>query len=132
MPNDEEPFSGEEEPTMKTILVVEDDRDVGEFLDLALRQETPYHPLLVPDGFQALKVVREIKPDLLLLDYQLPSMDGIELHDQLHASKGLEDTPAILMSSNLPRKEIEKRKIVGVRKPFELDTLLNMIARALT
>ncbi len=132
MPNDEEPFSTEGEPTTKTILVVEEDRDVGEFLDLALTLETPYHPLLVPDGFQALKVVREIKPDLLLLDYQLPSMDGIELYDQLHASKGLEDTPAILMSSNLPRKEIDKRKIVGVRKPFELDTLLNTIARALT
>ncbi len=75
-------------------------------------------------------VVREIKPDLFLLDYHLPSMDGIELYDHLHATKGLEQIPAILLSANLPRKELEKRKMVGVRKPFELDTLLNTIAKA--
>ena len=130
MPNDNEPFSNEEYSTTKTILVVEDDRDIGAFLGLALTQETPYHALLVADGFQALKIVREIKPDLFLLDYHLPSMDGIELYDHLHATEGLEQTPAILLSSNLPRKELEKRKMVGVRKPFELDTLLNTIAKA--
>ena len=104
MRNDKEPFSKENSSTTKTILVVEDDRDIGEFLDLALTQETPYHALLVADGFQALRVVREIKPDLLILDYHLPNMDGIELYDHLHATKGLEDTPAILLSANLPRK----------------------------
>ena len=57
-------------------------------------------------------------------------MDGIELYDHLHATKGLEQTPAILLSANLPRKELDKRKIVGVRKPFELGELLDTIAKA--
>ena len=78
MADDKEP-SSEEPTTAKTVLIVEDDRDIGEFMVQALRLETSYHPLLASDGFQALKVVREIKPELLLLDYHLPSMDGLEL-----------------------------------------------------
>jgi hypothetical protein len=44
--------------------------------------------------------------------------------------KGLENTPAIMLSTDLPRKELEKRRIVGVRKPFEQDQLLGTIAKA--
>jgi DNA-binding response OmpR family regulator len=117
----------QDDATTKTILVVEDDRDVGEFLDLALTQETPYHALLVADGFQALTVVRAIKPALLLLDYQLPRMTGIQLYDRLHATAGLERVPTILMSANLPRHELHKRQIIGLIKPFELDELLRLI-----
>ena len=93
MLNAKEPFSEQEYSTTKTILVVEDDRDVGELLDLTLTYETPHHALLVADGFQALQVVTAIKPDLLILDYHFPRMDGIELYDHLHATEGLEDTP---------------------------------------
>jgi DNA-binding response OmpR family regulator len=117
----------QDDATTKTILVVEDDRDIGEFLDLALTQETPYHTLLVADGFQALTVVRAITPALFLLDYQLPRMTGIQVYDRLHAITGLERVPTILMSANLPRHELHKRQIVGLIKPFELDELLRLI-----
>ncbi len=113
--------------TTKTILIVEDDRDVGEFLDLSLTLETPYHTLLVADGLQALTVVRAITPALLLLDYQLPRMNGIQLYDRLHAITGLDRVPTILMSANLPHHELHQRQIVGLIKPFELDDLLRLI-----
>lgn len=117
----------DQRPLTKTILVVEDDEGVGVFLVQAISQETPYQALLVTDGFQALKAVKKMKPDLFILDYQLPNMNGIELFDRLHAMEELAGLPAIIMSARLPKQEIEKRQLIGMHKPLELDELLHTI-----
>lgn len=117
--------------TVKTVLVVEDDSGIGSFLVQAITQETLYHAMLVTDGLQAIKAVTNIKPSLLILDYQLPHMNGIEIYDHLHATKGLEDVPAIMISARLPRKEIAKRNIVAMSKPLELDDFLQAIEKLL-
>ena len=72
-----ERFWEKEPKDEKLILVVEDDTAIGTLLVQILAQETCYHALLAADGFEALNVVREIKPDLFILDYQLPAMNGI-------------------------------------------------------
>jgi DNA-binding response OmpR family regulator len=117
--------------SVKTVLVVEDDIGIGNFLVQAILQETPYQAMLVADGFQAIKAVTNIRPSLFILDYQLPRMNGIELYDQLHATKGLEHIPAMVISARLPRQEIEKRKIIAMSKPLELDDFLNTIEKLL-
>ncbi len=124
--------SKEEHTTLKTILVVEDDADVGDFLVRAILLESPYQAKLVSDGFQALKTVRSLKPNLFLLDYQLPSMNGIELYDRLHAIKEFADIPAIVFSANLPLQKVRERKLASLKKPVELDELLNTIEELLT
>ncbi len=121
----------EENSTVKTVLVVEDDTGIGTFLIQAIQQETHYQAMLVTDGFQALKVVANIKPGLFILDYQLPRMNGIELYDHLHAIPGMDHIPAIIVSARLPRHEIEKRKIIGISKPLELDDFLQTIEKLL-
>ena len=121
----------EEDPKAKMVLVVEDDVGIGNFLVQAILQETSHQAMLVTDGFQALKAVASIKPSLFILDYQLPRMNGIELYDQLHAIQGFESIPAIIVSARLPRKEIEKRKVIPMNKPLELDDFLNTIDRLL-
>lgn len=120
-------MTGGTQTFLKTILVVEDDAGIGEFLVQALAQETPHHAHLVTDGFQALEAVKESTPDLFILDYQLPRMNGIDLYDQLHRTAGLEATPAIIMSASLPTHEVSKRHVIGLRKPLELDKLLDII-----
>ena len=131
MAHNREQASGEDDVKAKTVLVVEDDTGIGNFLVQAISQETPHHALLVSDGFQALKTVASIKPSLFILDYQLPRMNGIELYDHLHTTPGLEKIPAIVISARLPRQEIEKRKIMSMSKPLELDDFLNTIERLL-
>ena len=118
---------------MKTILIVEGDEGISAFLAEAIAQETPYHALLVHDGLFALEVSGTIIPDLLLLNYYLPRINGLELYDQLHARKGFKDIPAILMSTSLSRQqhEIEKRTITGLSQPVELDDLLATIEQFL-
>ena len=117
--------------SVKTVLVVEDDTGIGTFLVQAILQETSHQAMLVADGFQALKAVSNIKPSLFILDYQLPRMNGIDLYDQLHATKGLEHIPAIVISARLPKHEIEKRRIIAMSKPLELDDFLNTIEELL-
>jgi len=111
------------------ILVVEDDSDIGFFLISAIELETPYRAIRASDGPEALKIARTVEPSLFLLDYQLPGMDGIELYDQLHAVKGQETPPTILItaSSSLPLDDIERRHLAYIKKPFDLDELIRRV-----
>ena len=125
--SDQEELAGEDHSIIKTILVVEDDANMGEFFVQALQQETPYQSMLATDGFEALKIVRSIKPNLFVLDYQLPNMNGIELYDHLHATEELRNVPALFMSANAPVRELEKRRVYYLKKPFDLEELLQKI-----
>ncbi len=118
-----------EKHSAKVTLIVEDDIAIGEVLVYAISQTTPYTVLSVPDGFKALEVIKGIKPDLFLFDYQLPRMNGIELYDLIRTIEGLEHIPAIIMSANLPEDAIKQRKLIGIKKPFELDELLDTIEK---
>jgi CheY-like chemotaxis protein len=131
MPHKNEQSFAQEQGTKKTILVVEDDTSIGEFLVQLLVQETPYRALLVTDGFQALDIIRNIKPDLLILDYRLQKMTGVDLYDRLHTMNGLEHIPGIMISANLPKDELQKRTLVGISKPFELSDLLGTVDKLL-
>jgi len=112
---------------VKTVLIVEDDESIGAFILRAILDETSHQAILVTDGPRAIETVKSLKPNLLVLDYHLPRMNGIELYDHLQAHKELEHVPAILMSARLPKDEARKRKITCLEKPFELDTLLKTI-----
>ena len=113
------------------ILIAEDDEEIGQFLLLMIEQETPYTPLWVITGHDALRVAQEHPPLLFLLNYHLPSMTGLQLYDQLHTISGLETIPAIMVSATLPRAELKQRGIFGLDKPFDLDELLHLIEHAI-
>ncbi len=115
-----------------SILIVEDDPGIGSLLLTMLAQETPYDALLVSDGDDALRLLTTRKPHLVILDYQLPGMNGLELADRIHATNGLEQTPLLLISANLPEEELEQHHLPGLPKPFEVETLLMVIKRLLS
>ncbi len=123
--------SKQDRSPVKTIFVVEDDADIGEFVVQVLQQETPYLAVLATDGFQALKMLYSLKPDLFLLDYLLPSMNGLELYDRLQTVEVFKHLPTVFMSANMPTGELEKRQVYYLRKPFELEELLQVIERLL-
>jgi DNA-binding response OmpR family regulator len=126
----EQPAVGEHN-SVKTILLVEDDEYIGDVLVQAITQETPYLALLVTDGFEALNAVKGIKPNLFILDYHLPRMNGIELYDKLQTVKTLEHVPTIMMSARLPQQELHKRQIIGMNKPLDLEEFLQTIEELL-
>jgi CheY-like chemotaxis protein len=120
----------------KTILIVEDDEDLGALILEALQQESfytgvHYRTLLAIDGMEALGIIEETFPDLFLLDYYLPRINGLDLYDRMHAMETLSQVPTIFMSANPPFKELRKRNLLSIRKPFNLRELLNTIEQAL-
>ena len=132
MAEDKEPFSTEKATATNTILVVEDDRDIGAWLVHVITQETSYQALLATDGEEALTVIGQVIPVLALLDYRLPGIDGLEVADRLHAIKGLEALPTIIVSADVPRAAVAARHLPCLSKPLDLDELLQTIKQVLT
>jgi DNA-binding response OmpR family regulator len=120
---------------MKMILVVEDDEMISDVIAMMIKQDTMHYPVIVPDGLTAEDVTRDIKPDLLLLDYLLPDMNGIDLYDRLHRREELCDVPALLLSAYMSRADLQEavraRNLPVLSKPFALTELLVVIEQHL-
>src|SRR5579863_7253181 len=99
MPQEQQGSAQEKQGATKTILLVEDDVNIGEVFLQAIVQETSYFGVLATSGQEALTIVKSIKPHLFILDYQLPRMNGLELYDALHTMKDFEGIPAVMMSA---------------------------------
>jgi DNA-binding response OmpR family regulator len=127
MAQQQEQRTGATKQHLKTILLVEDDINIGEVLVQAITQETSYQAVLATNGFDALKFVEDLTPDLFILDYQLPRMNGIELYDILCKIVKLANVPAIMMSARLPQQELVNRDIIAMNKPIDLDDFLQTI-----
>jgi DNA-binding response OmpR family regulator len=125
----EELVSTDNRSDQKTIVVVEDDERIGPLLVEVFAQETTYKAMWVTDGLRALQVVPKIKPNLLITDYKLPYINGIELYDKLHSIKDMAETPTIMISASLPEQEVRERCLVSLSKPFDLDELLDTVER---
>jgi two-component system phosphate regulon response regulator PhoB len=116
---------------VKMILVVEDDEAIGSVIQQILLLETPYRVALATDGPQALHMVQQITPQLFVMDYQLPSMNGLELARHLLARPALGRTPVILMSAYTPEMITQPHPFDFLKKPFELDELLQLVRKHL-
>jgi two-component system, response regulator, stage 0 sporulation protein F len=114
-----------------TILIVEDDAAIGDFLQQLIDEETPYTSAVVSDGSQALEMAQHAHPCLFLLDYRLPGMNGVELYDRLQMMEEARGVPAIMMSATLPTGELQQRGIYALRKPMDIGNVIRMITHAL-
>ncbi len=123
--------SRQDDKNIKTILVIEDDDSIAEFIVQAIQQETPYQVIRYADGYEAWALLQyqRLLPNLLILDYNLPVMTGVELYDRIHARKEFEYLPALIISAyyKLCREAAKVRNLKCLEKPFALDDLLNTI-----
>lgn len=114
-----------------SILIVEDDENVGEFLQQTIDEYTPYQTTVIHDGAGALERARQIQPCLLLLDYKLPGLNGLEIYDRLQSMEETRGVPTIMMSASLPVEELQRRGIYQLRKPMDIGNVIRMITHAL-
>lgn len=118
-------------PRNTTILIVEDDADIAQFLQQLIEEETPYHTTVIDNGQIALERALTVRPCLMLLDYRLPGVNGLELYDRLQQAEEMRGVPAIMMSATLPVRELEQRGIYQIRKPMDIGSVMRMITHAL-
>ncbi len=118
----------------KVVLIVDDDRDIGDILQKVILDQTNYRVMWVAESELALDAAPYLHPSLILLDYMLPDMLGLELYDRLQERENMRGVPTVLISAkaNLPLEQLRERGIYLLKKPFELDDLLDILAELLT
>ncbi|WP_313134598.1 response regulator transcription factor [Anaerocolumna sp.] len=120
---------------MKTILAVDDEEHILELVSYNLEQEG-YHVLKAETGEDALAILENQKVDLVLLDWMLPGIDGIEVLRRIRGNKQFRKLPVILLTA----KSDEISKVVGLEvgsddylvKPFgvhELNARIKAVMR---
>ncbi len=92
------------------ILVVDDEPTIRS-LAKELLIAADYQVLFAPDGPLALELVRNLRPDLIVLDIMMPGMTGIEVVQEIRQDSKLRDTPILIISGCVP--ESEARHLLG-------------------
>ena len=109
------------------ILIIEDDEAIVNVLRRSLQYEK-YLVSAASDGESGLKAFRENKPDLVILDWMLPMMDGLEVCQRIRA---FSDTPILMLTAKDTLQDRVKGLDVGADdylvKPFQLEELLARI-----
>lgn len=99
---------------MSKILIVEDDIFLGDTLIQKLKAEE-YDVRLARDGVSGFKLIREWRPDLILLDLVLPQMDGHEVLKAIGADASLAETPVIVISDQAESTAASRTRIPAVK-----------------
>ncbi len=101
-----------------TVLIVEDDPETVELVSLYLRRDG-YHVLSASDGLEGLRLAREARPDLVILDLMLPGLDGMQVGRILREEA---DVPIIMLTARVDEKDRLAGLELGaddyVTKPF--------------
>jgi two-component system cell cycle response regulator DivK len=117
-----------------TILYVEDNPDNRTLVRRILLSED-YALLEANNGFEALNVLKTSKPDLILMDINMPDMDGYTLTAKIKAMPGYERVPILALTANVMRGDREKTLEAGcdgyIQKPLDIDQLIKEIERFL-
>jgi CheY-like chemotaxis protein len=118
------------------VLIVDDTDIVRRALEVAVRK-MGHLVVSTSDAVEALAIARKQPPDLALLDYRMPGMDGATLFEEMQASLG-ERCPKVLFVSATPPEEVARhveprfRPVGYVKKPFHLDDLTRVVGDALS
>lgn len=117
---------------MKSILVVDDELINAEVLSQILQDEG-YRTYIAADGREGLERAREVAPQLVILDYMMPIMNGAQMGHALRADPALAGT-RILMNSSLPEDKVRPHFDAYdgfLRKPYNVERALALIAELL-
>jgi CheY-like chemotaxis protein len=115
---------GREPP--KTVLIVDDDEGIRETLSELLCCEG-YVTACAANGAEALRVVRESPPGLILLDMMMPVMNGWEFLAQKQLDPALEIIPTVVVSAVV--FETPPKAVGCLRKPMNTDLLLELVGQ---
>lgn len=118
---------------LRSILLAEDDPDIRAIATLSLEALGGFGVTSAASGPEALAVVSALAPDLILLDYMMPGMDGGEVLATLRADPRLRDIPVAFMTAKVRPEDVIRLKSLGavavIAKPFDPGELSNELRR---
>ena len=111
------------------ILVVDDDFDFRECFVCCLR-DAGFRAVSAGGGAEALELLaRGMRPSVIILDLMMPEMNGVEALAAIRANPNLERVPVIVSSASLRGEETILGATAMVRKPFDLDSMIDAVTR---
>ena len=119
----------------RKILIVDDDEDLVELIVDVLMRDGRFEVKSVNNGFDAGMMVKEYRPDLIVLDVMLPDINGQEVCQRVRKEKAMDDIRIICISGMVEEDKIEELRAAGandfLHKPFEIETLIERISKLL-
>jgi len=122
-------------PNRKKVLLCDDDDVMAELLGSILEAEG-YNVSVATNGVECLATYAAVKPDLLVVDLEMPLKDGFEVLTELKKRPEANGNPIIVISANQAPAHLERARALGAGqyliKPFDCESLISKVKEALT
>jgi excisionase family DNA binding protein len=119
----------------KKVLIVDDDAEIVELISDVLAREGLYEIRTASSGYEAGMVTQQFHPDLILLDYMLPDVNGNVVCQTIRNNPEFENTRIIIISGVIKQDEIDQLLRSGaenfIRKPFDIAELTEKVSATL-
>ena len=119
----------------RKILVVDDDESLVELMSDVLESDGRFEVRVANNGFGAGMMVKDYRPDLIVLDVMLPDINGREVVQRVRNDKNLEGVRIICISGLVEEDKVAELRADGadefIHKPFEIERLIELICRQL-
>ena len=119
----------------RKVLVVDDDKELVELICDFLERDGRFETKSVNNGFDAGMMVKEYRPDLIVLDVMLPDINGKEVCVRVRSDSSLEDVKILCISGMVEEDKVAELKAAGandfLQKPFETERLIDRMCTLL-
>ncbi|MCS7303979.1 MAG: response regulator [Thermoguttaceae bacterium] len=119
----------------RKVLIVDDDEELVELIKEVLEKDGRFEVRSANNGFEAGMLVKEYRPDLIVLDIMLPDINGKEVCQRVRSDKTMDTVKIICISGMVEQDRVAELKAAGaddfLHKPFEIEKLVERICRLL-
>ncbi len=113
------------------VLYIEDEIDIQTIAGIALGKIGGFNLNVCSSGKEALDIVADFAPDIILLDVMMPEMDGLETYQKIRETPECQDIPVVFMTARVQAHEIKNYLAIGavdvITKPFSPMTLAEQV-----
>jgi excisionase family DNA binding protein len=113
----------------RKVLLVDDDTELVELMTKFLEEDGRFEIRIANNGFDAGMLVKEYRPDMIVLDVMLPDINGKEVCHRVRADPSLEDVRILCISGMIEEDKIQELRLSGaddfLHKPFDIEELID-------
>ena len=113
----------------RKVLLVDDDNELVELMTKVLEEDGRFEVRVASNGFDAGMMVKEYRPDLIVLDVMLPDINGKEVCHRVRGDLSLEDVRILCISGMIEEDKVQELRLSGaddfLHKPFDIEELID-------
>src|SRR3954465_509442 len=119
----------------RKVLIVDDDVELVELMNKVLEEDGRFEVRIASNGFDAGMMVKDYRPDVIVLDVMLPDINGKEVCQRVRADPTLEDVRILCISGMVEDDKIQELRLAGadffMHKPFEVEKMIDRMCELL-